>query len=257
MRICKASDVTFDYVLYFCSYQLYYGHRAKAEEWFIGGLGYPKPADTSVVDYILDLVNIDFAKEADEGKATMLSIKDVQDACASFKDQGAQGDKKIPFFFLSCPLYQSSSLLKKNVRRPPFCFPFPFYSGPLIPISFSCFSSEYQLSSIFNKSTLFEEQDWRRKGIQEVVNVWLWKYKLVLARNFKNYYSSPTNALGRLFMTVSSALLMGLIYYGVGSHAEEDMFKAYVSLYPKWLSLHQISLAYCTYPIFSFLLLVD
>lgn len=59
----------------------------------MGGLGYPKPDDTSVVDYVLDLVNIDFAKQAEEGKATMLSIEDVQNACAAFKEQSAQGDK--------------------------------------------------------------------------------------------------------------------------------------------------------------------
>lgn len=64
---------------------MYYGERSKAEHWFRVDLGYPKPEDTSVVDYILDLINIDFAKESIVGEKSMLSLEDVKTSSLKFK----------------------------------------------------------------------------------------------------------------------------------------------------------------------------
>ena len=47
-------------------YQLYYGPRSGAEEWFIEMLGVSRTSDTAVVDWLLDVVNTDF--EALDGK---------------------------------------------------------------------------------------------------------------------------------------------------------------------------------------------
>lgn len=54
-------------------------------------LGYPKPEDTSVVDYILDLINIDFAKESIVGEKSMLSLQDVHASSLKFKKDKVLG----------------------------------------------------------------------------------------------------------------------------------------------------------------------
>jgi hypothetical protein len=65
---------------------LYFGDACKAEPWFVHSLGYPRPANTSVVDFVLDLVSVNFNKdeEAVYGAITMRTTDDVASASEAF-----------------------------------------------------------------------------------------------------------------------------------------------------------------------------
>lgn len=43
-------------------HQVYFGDASGAEAWFASSLGYPRHHSTSAVDFIMDLVNVSFAK---------------------------------------------------------------------------------------------------------------------------------------------------------------------------------------------------
>jgi hypothetical protein len=47
-----------------CGHEVYFGPTDQAEQWFTDVLGYPRPHDASVADYLLDVVNTDYSRDA-------------------------------------------------------------------------------------------------------------------------------------------------------------------------------------------------
>jgi hypothetical protein len=67
-------------------YEMYFGDAGKAEKWFSESLGYPRPLDSSAVDFILDLVSVGFVKDPEIYHAkTMKTIADVHEASSKFR----------------------------------------------------------------------------------------------------------------------------------------------------------------------------
>lgn len=73
---------------------VYFGDARQAESWFCSTLGYPRPANTSVVDYVLDLVSVNFHKDEEIfGKTTMRTNDDVTAASRAFQNTGFMPDR--------------------------------------------------------------------------------------------------------------------------------------------------------------------
>lgn len=82
---------------------MYFGDASQAESWFSDRLGYPRQANTSAVDFILDLVSVDFTAKAKDlyvfsGK-TMKTRKDVERAAAEFQNSSVFTDH-IPAMYV-------------------------------------------------------------------------------------------------------------------------------------------------------------
>jgi hypothetical protein len=66
-------------------HQIFFGDASGAEAWFSTSLGYPRHHNTSAVDFIMDLVNVSFAK-ASGGTLTTLGRKESRvEGCSSNK----------------------------------------------------------------------------------------------------------------------------------------------------------------------------
>lgn len=68
---------------------IYFGDVSGVESWFVSRLNYPRPASTSVSDYILDLVNVGFVKRDLITERTINSRAELQAAAKAFQHSSA------------------------------------------------------------------------------------------------------------------------------------------------------------------------
>jgi hypothetical protein len=100
---------------------MFFGDACRAEDWFVHSLGYPRPPNTSVVDYVLDLVSVNFntsdasfnyddveEEEAGEGP-TMRSLQDVTVASDTFLASRHFADC-VPTKYVLCRLEKIGSI---------------------------------------------------------------------------------------------------------------------------------------------------
>lgn len=68
---------------------IYFGDVRGVESWFVSRLNYPRPASTSVSDYILDLVNVGFVKRDLISERTINNRAELHAAAKAFLHSSA------------------------------------------------------------------------------------------------------------------------------------------------------------------------
>ncbi|GAB5035572.1 abc transporter g family protein [Nannochloropsis oceanica] len=157
--------------------QMYFGEASGAEAWFSEQLGYPRHHNTSAVDFIMDLVNISFVKDPD-----IHGSKTMQ-TVLELEQAAAQ--------FRSA----HSNVAGRYIEAPP----------PL-PRHHSLFNDLSDVSLTQRTSDSIRALD-----------SWVWKFRVVLGRNFTNYYRNPGNVLARISVMLFIAGLEALVYFRIGS----------------------------------------
>jgi len=180
-------------------HEVYFGDSEEAQNWFQNVLCYPRQDSTSVVDYILDLINVGFEEKDPDifGAKTMNSEKDIINAAEIFR--------KSTTYALNIPIQDEMA------------------------VSLEC-SYQFQL----------EEE-----GESEIVlsaRTWFRKFKVVLKRNFKNYYRNPGNVIARSLIMVLVSTLQGLVYYDIGTDNSSGIMSAYYRMGSMFYTIFAVSL---------------
>lgn len=141
--------------------------------------GYPRHHNTSAVDFIMDLVNVSFAKDPEVfSSRTMQSPQDLEAAAAKFRAAHVIAGPSEPVLAPGGRVSRTTSLFMDMKER-----------------------------------SLVE----RAAGTVEAARAWLWQFRVVLGRNFINYYRNPGNVLARITVLLVIAGLEALVYYRIGS----------------------------------------
>ena len=232
----------FDHVFVLSKGHLMYAGKSSTralDSWFGDTLGYSRGTESSIVDYVLDLINIDFHPEE-----TIEEIEEEEDKKKSPNGSIIPGTTSRKVTLEKTTMLTEADLLEASNL---FINQYDMFKAHN-DVEENCSTIMETASSTLNalkgfKSTV-QDSDYDSMYSPmsyDRINKFWYRFKHVFRRNLYLTLSNPGNALMRIMTGLVMALMNGYIYYGTVQKAAESFFTAWDALGASYVSLYSIA----------------